>query len=106
MTHHNALDTDFYLRIAPELYLKRLIVGGLDKVFEIARVFRNEGVSTRHNPEFTMLELYEAFADYTRHDGAHRAADRRAPPTPRSARRWSSGTGRRSTSRRRSRGAR
>jgi lysyl-tRNA synthetase class 2 len=64
-THHNALDTDFYLRVAPELYLKRLIVGGLDKVFEIARVFRNEGVSTRHNPEFTMLELYEAFADYT-----------------------------------------
>jgi lysyl-tRNA synthetase class 2 len=64
VTHHNALDTDFYLRVAPELYLKRLIVGGLDKVFEIARVFRNEGVSTRHNPEFTMLELYEAFADY------------------------------------------
>jgi lysyl-tRNA synthetase class 2 len=65
VTHHNALDTDFYLRVAPELYLKRLIVGGLDKVFEVARVFRNEGVSTRHNPEFTMLELYEAFADYT-----------------------------------------
>jgi lysyl-tRNA synthetase, class II len=65
VTHHNALDTDFYLRVAPELYLKRLIVGGLDKVFEVARVFRNEGVSTRHNPEFTMLELYEALADYT-----------------------------------------
>jgi lysyl-tRNA synthetase, class II len=65
VTHHNALDTDFYLRVAPELYLKRLIVGGLDKVFEVARVFRNEGVSTRHNPEFTMLELYEAFSDYT-----------------------------------------
>ena len=65
VTHHNALDTDFYLRVAPELYLKRLIVGGLSKVFEVARVFRNEGVSTRHNPEFTMLELYEAFADYT-----------------------------------------
>ena len=65
VTHHNALDADFYLRVAPELYLKRLIVGGLDRVFEIARVFRNEGVSTRHNPEFTMLELYEAFADYT-----------------------------------------
>ena len=63
-THHNALDTDLYLRIAPELYLKRLIVGGFDRVFEIARVFRNEGLSTRHNPEFTMLELYEAFADY------------------------------------------
>jgi len=64
MTHHNALDTDVFLRIAPELYLKRLIVGGYDRVFEFARVFRNEGLSTRHNPEFTMLELYEAFADY------------------------------------------
>jgi lysyl-tRNA synthetase, class II len=65
VTHHNALDTEFFLRVAPELYLKRLIVGGLDRVFEVARVFRNEGVSTRHNPEFTMLELYESFADYT-----------------------------------------
>ena len=65
VTHHNALDSDLYLRVAPELYLKRLIVGGFDRVFEIARVFRNEGLSTRHNPEFTMLELYEAFADYT-----------------------------------------
>jgi len=64
VTHHNALDTDLYLRVAPELYLKRLIVGGYDKVFELGRVFRNEGLSTRHNPEFTMLELYEAFADY------------------------------------------
>jgi lysyl-tRNA synthetase class 2 len=63
-THHNALDLDLFLRIAPELYLKRLTVGGFEKVFEIARVFRNEGVSTRHNPEFTMLELYEAYADY------------------------------------------
>tara|TARA_B100000579_G_C22832916_1_gene857008 strand:- start:1318 stop:2724 length:1407 start_codon:yes stop_codon:yes gene_type:complete len=63
-THHNALDLDLYLRIAPELYLKRLTVAGFDKVFEIGRVFRNEGVSTRHNPEFTMLELYEAYADY------------------------------------------
>jgi lysyl-tRNA synthetase class 2 len=63
-THHNALDLDLYLRIAPELYLKRLTVGGFEKVFEIARVFRNEGLSTRHNPEFTMLELYEAYADY------------------------------------------
>lgn len=63
-THHNALGTDLYLRIAPELYLKRLIVAGFDRVFEIARVFRNEGLSTRHNPEFTMLELYEALADY------------------------------------------
>lgn len=63
-THHNALDMPLYLRIAPELYLKRLIVGGLERVFEIARVFRNEGISTRHNPEFTMLESYEAHADY------------------------------------------
>jgi lysyl-tRNA synthetase, class II len=64
VTHHNALDTDLYLRIAPELYLKRLVVGGFEKVFEVARVFRNEGLSTRHNPEFTMLELYQAYADY------------------------------------------
>jgi lysyl-tRNA synthetase class 2 len=64
VTHHNALDTDLFLRIAPELYLKRLVVGGFEKVFEIARVFRNEGLSPRHNPEFTMLELYEAYADY------------------------------------------
>ena len=63
-THHNALDLDLFLRIAPELYLKRLTVAGFEKVFEIGRVFRNEGVSTRHNPEFTMLELYEAYADY------------------------------------------
>ena len=63
-THHNALDTELFLRVAPELYLKRLIVGGYDRVFEFARVFRNEGLSTRHNPEFTMLELYQAFADY------------------------------------------
>jgi lysyl-tRNA synthetase class 2 len=64
VTHHNALDTDLYLRIAPELYLKRLVVGGFEKVYEINRNFRNEGVSTRHNPEFTMLEFYEAYADY------------------------------------------
>ncbi len=63
-THHNALDMPLYLRIAPELYLKRLVVGGLEKVFEINRSFRNEGISTRHNPEFTMLEFYEAYADY------------------------------------------
>src|SRR6267154_4717448 len=61
VTHHNALDADLYLRIAPELYLKKLVVGGLEKVFEINRNFRNEGISTRHNPEFTMLEFYEAF---------------------------------------------
>ncbi|MDQ6781845.1 MAG: lysine--tRNA ligase [Actinomycetota bacterium] len=64
VTHHNALDLDLYLRVAPELYLKRLVVGGFEKVFELARVFRNEGLSPRHNPEFTMLELYEAYADY------------------------------------------
>jgi lysyl-tRNA synthetase, class II len=64
VTHHNALDMDLYLRIALELHLKRLIVGGFERVFEIGRVFRNEGLSTRHNPEFTMLELYQAYADY------------------------------------------
>ena len=63
-THHNALDMDLYLRVAPELYLKRLVVGGFEKVFEINRNFRNEGISTRHNPEFTMLEFYEAYRDY------------------------------------------
>ena len=64
VTHHNALDLTLYLRIAPELYLKRLIVGGLERVYEISRVFRNEGLSTRHNPEYTMLEFYQAYADY------------------------------------------
>jgi lysyl-tRNA synthetase, class II len=64
-THHNALDMDLYLRIAPELYLKRLVVGGFERVYEINRNFRNEGVSTQHNPEFTMLEFYQAYADYT-----------------------------------------
>jgi len=63
-THHNALDMDLYLRVAPELHLKRLVVGGFERVFEINRNFRNEGVSTRHNPEFTMLEFYQAYADY------------------------------------------
>ncbi len=65
VTHHNALDTDLYLRVAPELYLKRLVIGGFERVFEIGRVFRNEGLSPRHNPEFTILELYQAYADYT-----------------------------------------
>jgi lysyl-tRNA synthetase class 2 len=64
VTHHNALDLDMYLRIAPELYLKRLVVGGFERVYEINRNFRNEGLSTQHNPEFTMLELYQAYADY------------------------------------------
>ncbi|MEX2449014.1 MAG: lysine--tRNA ligase [Solirubrobacterales bacterium] len=70
VTHHNALDRDFYLRIATELYLKRLVVGGIDKVYELGKDFRNEGVSHKHNPEFTMLEWYEAYADYgkTAHD--------------------------------------
>ncbi|MEJ2745405.1 MAG: OB-fold nucleic acid binding domain-containing protein, partial [bacterium] len=62
VTHHRALDTDLYLRVAPELYLKRLLVGGMEKIYELSRNFRNEGISTRHNPEFTMLELYEAYA--------------------------------------------
>ena len=62
-THHNALDTDLYLRLAPELYLKRLLVGGFDKVYELNRNFRNEGISTRHNPEFTMIEIYQAYSD-------------------------------------------
>jgi lysyl-tRNA synthetase class 2 len=64
ITHHNTLDIDLYLRVAPELYLKRLIVGGLDRVYEINRNFRNEGISTQHNPEFTMLEFYQAYGDY------------------------------------------
>jgi lysyl-tRNA synthetase class 2 len=64
MTHHNALDRDFHLRISLELFLKRLIIGGFDRVYELGRIFRNEGVSTKYNPEFTMLECYEAYADY------------------------------------------
>ena len=64
VTHHNALDLPLYLRVAPELYLKRLVVGGMERVYEINRNFRNEGISTRHNPEFTMLEFYEAYSDY------------------------------------------
>ena len=69
MTHHNTLDIDLYLRIAPELYLKRLVVGGMERVYEINRNFRNEGISTRHNPEFTMLEFYQAYTDYQGLDG-------------------------------------
>src|SRR5207247_3360677 len=64
-THHNALDMSLYLRIAPELYLKRLIVGGLNRVYDLNRVFRNEGVSTSHNTELTMLEFYQAYSNYT-----------------------------------------
>ena len=64
ITHHNALDIELYLRIALELHLKRLLVGGIEKVYEIGRVFRNEGISPRHNPEFTMMELYQAYGDY------------------------------------------
>ena len=64
VTHHNTLDMTMYLRIAPELYLKRLVVGGFERVYEINRNFRNEGISTRHNPEFTMIEFYQAYADY------------------------------------------
>ncbi|NLG29620.1 MAG: lysine--tRNA ligase, partial [Clostridiaceae bacterium] len=64
ITHHNALDIDLFLRVSPELYLKRLIVGGFERVYEIGRNFRNEGMSTKHNPEFTMLELYQAYGDY------------------------------------------
>ncbi len=64
-THHNALDTELFLRVAPELYLKRLVIGGMEKVFEIGRSFRNEGISPRHNPEFTTIELYQAYIDYT-----------------------------------------
>src|SRR5204863_2117945 len=63
-THHNVLDVDLYLRIAPELYLKRLLVGGLERVYEIGRNFRNEGIDRDHNPEFTMLEFYQAYGDY------------------------------------------
>ena len=65
ITHHNALDMPLYLRIADELYLKRLVVGGFDRVYEIGHDFRNEGIDRTHNPEFTMLEFYEAYADYT-----------------------------------------
>ena len=77
-THHNALDRTLYLRIATELYLKRCIVGGLERVYELGKDFRNEGISHKHNPEFTMLELYEAYADYE--DVAARTEQLVAPP--------------------------
>ena len=80
VTHHNELDADLFLRIATELYLKRLIVGGLERVYEIGKDFRNEGVSFKHNPEFTMLEWYEAYADYGDTMDADRAARRTGRP--------------------------
>ena len=86
VTHHNELDQDLYLRIADELYLKRLIVGGLEKVYEIGKDFRNEGVSFKHNPEFTMLEWYEAYADY-RDTMERKESSSRRSPRRRSARR-------------------
>ena len=82
VTHHNALDADFYLRIAPELYLKRLVVGGFEQVFEIGRLFRNEGLSPRHNPEFTMLEALPGLRRLPRPDGPHRGARGRAGQRP------------------------
>ena len=75
MTHHNTLDMQLFLRIAPELYLKRLTVGGIERVYEINRNFRNEGISTQHNPEFTMLEFYQAYSDYQDADGHDRGDD-------------------------------
>ena len=100
-THHNALDRDLYLRIATELYLKRLVVGGIDRVYELGKDFRNEGVSFKHNPEFTMLEWYEAYADYE--DAADAAREPRRPRrrAPSTARPRSSATASRSSSRRR-----
>ena len=79
VTHHNELEPDLYLRIATELYLKRLIVGGLERVYELGKDFRNEGVSFKHNPEFTMLEWYEAYADYATRWSASRRSSRRSP---------------------------
>ena len=72
ITHHNTLDIDMYMRIATELPLKRLIVGGMDRVYEIGRIFRNEGMDPKHNPEFTTVELYQAYADFHDHDGHRR----------------------------------
>ena len=96
-THHNELDQTLYLRIATELYLKRLIVGGLERVYEIGKDFRNEGVSFKHNPEFTMLEWYEAYADYRDTMDRMETPRRRASPTRRSARRRSPSAATRST---------
>ncbi len=80
LTHHNTLDMELYMRIALELHLKRLLVGGMERVYELGRVYRNEGISPRHNPEFTMLEVYQAYGDYELHDGP----DREARPARRS----------------------
>ena len=89
VTHHNALDKDFYLRIATELHLKRLLVGGFEKVFEIGRQFRNEGMDPYHNPEFTTMEFYQAFSDLEGMMSSRRASSRRRR-LPRAARcRWS-----------------
>ena len=101
MTHHNALDRDLYLRIATELYLKRCIVGGLEKVYELGKDFRNEGVSHKHNPEFTMVETYEAYADYRDVMDDARAAGRDGRDARRPAARRCPGRAARSTSRRR-----
>ena len=83
VTHHNALDMKLFLRIAPELYLKRLTVGGIERVFEINRNFRNEGISTQHNPEFTMLEFYRAYVDYQVLMRSPRSCCRRSPQADR-----------------------
>ena len=80
ITHHNALDIDMYMRIATELHLKRLIVGGMERVYEVGRIFRNEGMDTKHNPEFTTCELYQAYHQSGRHDGHSARASSPAPP--------------------------
>jgi lysyl-tRNA synthetase class 2 len=97
VTHINAYDLDLYLRIAPELYLKRMVVGGVEKVFEINRNFRNEGADSTHNPEFTMLEFYQAYADYNVMADITRELIQSKPPSQCSAARWSSGATQRST---------
>ena len=79
-THHNALDIDLFLRIALELHLKRLLVGGIERVYELGRVYRNEGIDARHNPEFTMLEALPGLRRLPHHDGPDREADRRGDP--------------------------